>query len=114
MTSVAAQCLALQPSQPAAPPDHPKQLAGSTAAPLPRVTAQRLVNVRVSGAQAALRVQEIMTDPVLLLSDERSYESSALLAYLAEGNNTSPATGELLTSKDYLTNHTLRRMMSLL
>lgn len=51
-----------------------------------------------------------MVDPVLLLSDRQSYEREAIKTWLRD-HDTSPVTGEPLTSKDFVPNHSLRSII---
>lgn len=52
-----------------------------------------------------------MTDPVVLLADQQTYERSAILGWL-EDHYTSPVTGEALMSKDIVPNYTLRSILA--
>lgn len=48
---------------------------------------------------AACLLQAVMTDPVLLLADQHTYERAAITAWM-DKDATSPVTGQPLASKD--------------
>lgn len=51
-----------------------------------------------------------MVDPVLLVADGQSYEQQAIQQWL-ESNHISPVTGEALSSRDWVPNHSLRNLI---
>jgi U-box domain len=55
-------------------------------------------------------MQELMAQAVLCVGDGHSYKQSAIAQWL-RSHDTSPVTGQLLTSTDLLPNHALRQMI---
>ncbi len=55
-------------------------------------------------------MQKVMVQAVLCVGDGHSYEQSAIARRL-RSHDTSPVTGQLLTTTDLLPNHALRQMI---
>ena len=68
------------------------------------------VSQKVPGWMMCPLTHAVLADPVLCTGDGQTYERSAITQWLA-ASDTSPVTGQRLTSRDILPNHALRSII---